>query len=102
MSKYNGFRRVGRCVRVVCGVAFSLGVMVSCSKELAPEEALINIVEQPEFQVPYFAPIRVGEQVLTGDNHKNSDEYIRKHRDLLGVSLDFYSLPLPPVRYTRP
>ncbi len=30
------------------------------------------------------------------------DEYIRKHRDLLGVSLDFYSLPLPPVRYTRP
>ena len=30
------------------------------------------------------------------------DEYIRRHRDLLGVSLDFYSLPLPPVRYTRP
>lgn len=79
MSKYNGFRRVGRCARVVCGVAFSLGVMVSCSKELTPEEALISIVEQPEFQVPYFAPIRVGEQVLTGDNHKNSDEYIRKH-----------------------
>ena len=66
-------------MRVVCGVAFSVGVMVSCSKELTPEEALISIVEQPEFQVPYFAPIRVGEQVLTGDNHKNSDEYIRKH-----------------------
>lgn len=79
MSRYNGFRRMGRYAGLLCGLAFSFGVMMSCSRELTPEDALIAISEQPEFQVPYYAPIRVGEQVLTGDNHKNCEEYIRKH-----------------------
>lgn len=56
-----------------------MGILVSCSRELTPEDALKQIVAQDEFQMPYYAPMRIGESVLTGDNHKNSQQYIRKH-----------------------
>lgn len=55
------------------------GLLTSCNRELTPEKALTIIQEQDEFQMPYYAPMRIGEQVLTGDNHKNPDQYIRKH-----------------------
>lgn len=54
------------------------GSLTSCNRELTPEKALSIIQEQEEFQMPYYAPMRIGEQVLTGDNHKNPDPYIRK------------------------
>ena len=50
------------------------GLLTSCNRELTPEKALTIIQEQDEFQMPYYAPMRIGEQVLTGDNHKNPDQ----------------------------
>ena len=75
----DGFRKIIRAAALVAGVVLCVGMLASCSKELTPEEALKQIAAQDEFQMPYYAPMRIGEQVLTGDNHKNSGQYIRKH-----------------------
>lgn len=56
-----------------------LAVMCSCSSPLDSDGALERLVALEEFQAPYYAPLRVGEMVLTGDNHTNSDKYIDKH-----------------------
>lgn len=65
------------------GMALLLGLLcsvtVSCSKELTEKDALDKITAQEEFQNPYYAPMRVGEMVLTGNNYKNVDGYIQKH-----------------------
>ena len=79
MTGHYGFRISGRMAAVFSGLLLCVGTLVSCSRELTPEDALGQIVEQAEFQMPYYAPMRVGEMVLTGDNHKNSRQYIRKH-----------------------
>lgn len=74
-----GFYRTGRAAAFVTALVLCLAMLVSCSKELTPEDALKQIAAQDEFQMPYYAPMRVGELVLTGDNHKNSAQYVRKH-----------------------
>ncbi len=78
-----GFKRInrfaGRGVRQFLVLAFCWGGLVSCSGELTSESALEQIAAQAEFRMPYYAPMRVGEVVLTGDNHKDSKGYIRKH-----------------------
>lgn len=79
MSENYGFRRMIRAAAFLSGLVGCLAILVSCSKELTPEEALKQIAAQSEFQMPYYAPMRIGESVLTGDNHKNSRQYIRKH-----------------------
>lgn len=56
------------------------GALVSCAdKELTPEYAFERIAERGEFRMPYYAPMRVGEQVLTRENHETYQQYIRKH-----------------------
>lgn len=56
------------------------GGLVSCAdRELTPEYAFERIAERGEFRMPYYAPMRVGEQVLTRDNHETYQQYIRKH-----------------------
>lgn len=55
------------------------GLFVSCSRELTPEYAFERISERGEFRMPYYAPMRIGEQVLTRENHENVQQYIRKH-----------------------
>lgn len=75
----NGFRKIVRAAAFLPGLVLCMGMLVSCSRELTPEEALKQIAAQDEFQMPYYAPMRIGELVLTGDNHKNSGQYIRKH-----------------------
>lgn len=64
---------------VFAGLVLCAGMFSSCSRELTQEDALAKIVEQDEFRMPYYAPMRVGELVLTGENHKGYKEYIRQH-----------------------
>lgn len=73
MAGYYGLRKIFPCL-AVCLLAFA-----SCSRELTPESALEQILAQGEFRMPYYAPMRIGESVLTGENHKDSEGYIRKH-----------------------
>lgn len=84
--RYNGMkmtgrggRRFGRSMILCGGLWLCVAGLVSCARELTPESAFKQIAEQEEFQMPYYAPMRVGEQVLTGENHKNSQSYVRKH-----------------------
>lgn len=79
MIRGNGIRKMVRAVAFLPGLVLCMGLLVSCSRELKPEDALKQIAEQDEFQMPYYAPMRIGELVLTGDNHTNSRQYIRKH-----------------------
>lgn len=79
MAGRYGFRKIVRAAAFLSGLVLCMGILVSCSRELTPEDALKQIVAQDEFQMPYYAPMRIGESVLTGDNHKNSQQYIRKH-----------------------
>lgn len=76
-----------KCViRLLTGVTFTAIVSVSlssCSKELTHKAALSELAALPEFQKPYYAPMRVGELVLTGTNHKDTPGYIRTHYGLL-------------------
>ncbi|MDE6500022.1 MAG: hypothetical protein K2K83_04880 [Rikenella sp.] len=74
--KKQEFRRsVLWAMAVLSGVAT---LLVACSRELTPEYAFRQISEQGEFRMPYYAPMRIGEQVLTGENHKQSQQYVRK------------------------
>lgn len=72
--KYN----IGRIFVLLFAIITSAGMM-ACSGELTQEDALKQIVAQDEFQSPYYAPMRIGELVLTGENHKKCQDYIRKH-----------------------
>lgn len=69
-------RKVGS---IFAGIIVTVIVLTSCSSELTRQDALEQIASQEEFRKPYYAPMRIGELVLTGDNHKKSDQYIRKH-----------------------
>lgn len=79
MVDYKKYTRHFRFLVGTLVFALCLGSLTSCNRELTPEKALTLIQEQEEFQMPYYAPMRIGEQVLTGENHKNPDPYIRKH-----------------------
>lgn len=79
MAGRYGFRKMGRAAALWSGLVLCMVWSVSCSRELTPEDALKQLVAQDEFRMPYYAPMRIGEMVLTGDNHKNSRQYIRKH-----------------------
>lgn len=85
MIGYKIFMGSGCRVRVWLGtiVAGCLLGLTSCSRELTPEAALEQIAAQAEFRMPYYAPMRIGEVVLTGDNHKDAQGYIRKHYGML-------------------
>lgn len=58
---------------------------VACSSELTQESALKQLQELPEFQQPFYAPFHIGREVLSGDDHKQADQYIRNH---LGKMID--------------
>lgn len=52
---------------------------LSCKSDLTSEQALSALQNLPEFNAPFYAPFHVGREVLSGDNHKRADEYIREH-----------------------
>ncbi len=70
---------IGRRMVLWAAALVCAGAFVSCSRELTPEYAFEQIAEQGEFRMPYYAPMRIGEQVLTRENHQNSQAYIRKN-----------------------
>lgn len=78
MTECYGFGKVLRRAGMVFAGLLMFAV-TSCSRELTPETALEEIIRQDEFRMPYYAPMRIGELVLTGENHKDSKGYIRKH-----------------------
>lgn len=49
----------------------------SCSHDLTKDSALAKLTALEVFQAPYFAPLNVGEVVLTARQHANPAEYIR-------------------------
>lgn len=57
----------------------ALTMLTSCSREMDHTYALEQLTAQTEFTNPYYAPFRIGEVVLTGENFKNSDAYIREN-----------------------
>ncbi len=61
----------------------ALGSLISCSKELTHKAALSEIASLPDFQKPYYAPMRIGEVVLTGANHQDTEAYIRTNYGIL-------------------
>lgn len=53
-------------------------VLWSCGGEITKEDALSRVSSLAEYQTSFYAPMHVGRQVLTGENHKNSKGYIAK------------------------
>lgn len=51
----------------------------SCSKELTKESAMEKLKPLDEFSHPYYAPLQVGEMVLTDDGHTSSEHYIQQN-----------------------
>ncbi len=56
-----------------------LFLLVGCGSELTSEAALEQIARSEEFQHPFYAPMRVGEQVLIDEDHRQCDRYIEKN-----------------------
>lgn len=54
----------------------ALLAMVGCSAPIDRQTAIEKLRQLPEFQTPFYAPLHVGREVLTGDNHKNPDTFL--------------------------
>ncbi len=57
----------------------------ACSRELTEETALEKLSSLSEFRAPFFAPMRIGEMVLTNEKAESADQFIR---DTYGPLLD--------------
>lgn len=67
--------------------------MVGCAGEFEPEVALSQIGAQSEFGKPLYAPLHLGREILTGENHTNPDKYINaKYAVLLQAGLVGYNI----------
>lgn len=56
---------------------FFLSLLCACSSKLTGEDALRLTRESSAFSTPFFAPFNVGSQVLTSENYKNPDAFIK-------------------------
>ncbi|MEG0655808.1 MAG: hypothetical protein RR465_02150 [Mucinivorans sp.] len=52
--------------------------LVACAGELTPQEARETLALQEEFTSPFYAPIHLAPQVLTGENHTDPKAFIRR------------------------
>lgn len=53
-------------------------IAISCSREVTKEDALTRISTMNQYQTMYFAPMHIGRQVLTGENHNAPQIFIDK------------------------
>jgi len=62
--------------------------LCGCSSELTQERAIAALGESSAFSTPFFAPFNVGPQVLTAENYKNPEGFIRgKYGKLIDAGL---------------
>ncbi len=63
--------------------------MISCGGgEITSDRMLDRLRELPEHSTTYFYPLPIGEQMLTGDDHTKSNEYIQnKYGKLIEAGL---------------
>ena len=59
-------------------IPFFLSLLFGCSSQLSGEDAIKLLRQSSAFTTPFFAPINVGQQVLTAENHKDPERFIRE------------------------
>lgn len=73
---------------LVCGA-----LLTACAGDFDTEKAIADIRSQSEFSHPLYAPLHLGLEVLTGENHINPDAYIKgKYATLLDAGLLAYNI----------
>lgn len=58
-------------------------LLTSCAGEFTPEEALVTIASQSEFTDSFCAPLHIGREVLTAENHKDPKAYVESKYGVL-------------------
>lgn len=60
------------------GVKFLVGCMllVGCAGEFSSDEAVQTIASRSEFKESFCAPLHIGHEVLTAENHKDPKGYV--------------------------
>ncbi|MEG2755840.1 MAG: hypothetical protein RR931_04450 [Mucinivorans sp.] len=54
-------------------------LLTACSEPMTKEDALAQLASQPEYNSYFYAPMEIGRTVLSGDDHKKSNEFIKSH-----------------------
>ena len=79
----NNYRKMRKIITL-----FFLSLLWGCSARLSGEDAHDLLRRSSAFTTPFFAPINVGPQVLTAENHKNPETFIKgKYGNLIDAGL---------------
>lgn len=58
-------------------------LLTSCAGPLTKEKATEQLSASSEFSTPFYAPLHIGKQILTADNHDNPQSFIKDKYGLL-------------------
>ncbi|MEG1036769.1 MAG: hypothetical protein RSE22_00245 [Mucinivorans sp.] len=57
-------------------IIFTLFLLVGCAGEMTSQKAHEMIAAQSEFNTPFYAPLHLSPQVLTGENHTDPNAFV--------------------------